>query len=301
MSAEVSLHYLPAFEAVACSLAQRLRIPAYKIAVHQFPDGENKIQVQPVTGTVIVYASLDNPDSKLIQLALAASAFREGGTARLVLMAPYLCYMRQDKAFSEGEAVSQKVIGKYLSDLFDRVVTVDPHLHRITSLQEVFPDCEADSFSATGCIADSLQAEADYSGWLFVGPDSESEQWVGAIASKLGASVVVAEKSRRGDRDVVVTFANETVIAGKKALIVDDIISSGVTLCRCAEALVRAGAISVEAVTVHMLASDADIAAMKAAGISQVRSTDSILHETNTISLGPLLANILREETSNAR
>ena len=77
----------------------------------QFPDGEIRVTAGPAAPVTIIYASLDRPNEKLIALTFAAEALRRGGAKRLVLLAPYLCYMRQDTAFHEGEAISQKVIG----------------------------------------------------------------------------------------------------------------------------------------------------------------------------------------------
>ena len=119
---------LPSGFEPAQRLARRLDIDCHEIAVHQFPDGELLVTAKPVAPVTIVYAPLDRPNDKLISLLLASEALRSEGARRLVLVAPYMCYMRQDTAFHSGEAVSQKVIGKLLADAFDRVITVDAHL-----------------------------------------------------------------------------------------------------------------------------------------------------------------------------
>lgn len=293
---QLSVHYLPDNQDAAQRLSQWLEVASHAITVHRFPDGECRVRIAPSQDTAVIYASLNNPNEKLILLALAASALRAAGARRLVLVAPYLCYMRQDKAFSDGEAISQQVIADYLSVHFDRVVTVDPHLHRTDDLQSIFTDCKADNLSATGLIATALAAEKQGENRLLVGPDAESAQWVGAIANKLSAPFIVGEKHRSGDRQVNISFADALLIRGKDAIIVDDVISSGATLCRCAEGLRAAGAANIEAIAVHVLSSTEDIAAMSKTGISRLRSTDSINHPTNRLQLAPLLGHALRGE-----
>ena len=75
------------------------------------------------------------PNDKLMALLFAAESLRRNGARRLVLVAPYLCYMRQDTAFHPGEAISQKVIGQLIAASFDRVITVDAHLHRTPDIE----------------------------------------------------------------------------------------------------------------------------------------------------------------------
>lgn len=292
-----SLHYLPGNKIAAEQLGHLLDAPVYPIDVHEFPDGESLVRVQPVNGDVILFASLNNPDQKLIRVALAANALRDNGASRLILVAPYLCYMRQDKAFKVGEAISQRTIGSFLSTYFDRVLTVDPHLHRIDDLQSVFEGCVAKSCSATASIASALSQEiATGDDCLLVGPDHESVQWVGAIADKLRVPFVVGQKVRTGDRSVSIVLPDTQKIEGAKAFIVDDVVSSGATICRCADALKKAGAATIEVIAVHMLAGETDIAAIRAEGVSRIRSSDSVPHPTNAINLAPLLATVLKEE-----
>lgn len=291
-----ALHFFPENRTAALALSQQLDIPAHPIEVHKFPDGESRIQIHPAKGTAIVYMSLDNPNEKLIHLAFVANALRGAGVKRLILVSPYLCYMRQDKAFHPGEAISQHVIGSFLSNYFDRFITVDPHLHRISILQSVFPDCIAESLSAAQPISDALSSLSKDKKIVFVGPDEESAQWVGAIANTLAQPSVVAIKQRRGDRDISVAFPDHVDFHNVHAIIIDDVISSGTTICRCAESLLVAGAKTVEAVAVHILCKNEDLIAMRNSGVSRILSTDSIVHETNCIPLASLLAAALKEE-----
>ena len=230
-----------------------LGVPFHEIAIHPFPDGEMRVTAGPAAPTTIIYASLDRPNDKLIALMFAAEALRRGGAKRLVLVAPYLCYMRQDAAFHEGEAISQKVIGPLLARCVDRVITVDAHLHRTPDIRTVFPGIESDNLSAMPAISDALRTTGLDPATVVAGPDAESRPWVSDLAGRLGLSHTVAQKTRRGDRSVAIAFQNPAGIAGRPALIVDDIVSSGGTMIACAKALTAAGATTIDAVVTHAL------------------------------------------------
>ena len=292
-----AVHAMPGYSGPAQALAAALGLPCHDIAAHRFPDGESLVRVAPADDIVFLYGSLDDPNDKLIELMLAASAFRDGGAARLVLVAPYMCYMRQDIAFHAGEAVSQRVVGRFLAGLFDRIVTVDPHLHRTPDLAEVFVGCETTVLSAAGLLSAAIEAEGGLDqDPILIGPDAESRQWVEAVAGPLQAEVLIGEKLRQGDRQVRIDLPDPARVDGRTTLIVDDLVSSGVTLSVCAARLRDAGAARIEALAVHALCGDDDLAAMRRAGIDRFRSTDSVVHASNAFSLAPLLAEALSDE-----
>jgi ribose-phosphate pyrophosphokinase len=295
------LQCLPSSAGAARKLAARLGLPLHEIALHRFPDGELRVTVAPAASTTIVHASLDQPNDKLLALLFASEALRRGGAKRLVLVAPYLCYMRQDAAFHQGEAISQKVVGRLIAGTVDRVITVDAHLHRTRNIAEVFPGIEADDLSAMPAIADFLRAVGFDPDTVVAGPDAESEPWVGDLARRLGLAHAVACKTRRNDRSVEIAFADPKLFAGRPALLIDDIVSSGGTLMTCAEALQAAGATTVDAVVTHALFAPELVRTLFAAGIRSVKSTDSVPHPTNAIALDSILAAALRTELMGAR
>lgn len=274
-------------------LARALGIACHLVSVRRFPDGESLVRVPASAGTAILYRSLDNPNAKLVEIMLAASALRDGGASRVVLVAPYLAYMRQDMAFSPGEAVSQRVIGRFLAGHFDAVLTVDPHLHRISSLGEAIPGIPAVSLSAASVLGKAVRREEQP---VLVGPDGESRQWVESIAAPLGLDILLGEKQRHGDREVTLVIPGVEKVRGRPAVLVDDVISSGTTLITAADLLLNAGATQVEALTTHCLASRDDLARLRTGGVACIRSTDSVAGPTASVALALLLAQAIRDE-----
>ncbi len=291
---------LPSSWRDAARLASRLGIPFHEIAVHGFPDGEIRVTVGAAAPTTIIYASLDRPNEKLISLMFASEALYRGGANRLVLLAPYLCYMRQDTAFHEGEAISQQAIGAMLLRYVDRVVTVDAHLHRTPDIGTVFPGIRSDNLTAMPAIAEALRKAGIDPRTVVVGPDAESRPWVSGLADRLGLSHAVAQKARRGDRSVEIGFPYPTLIAGNPALIVDDIVSSGGTMIACAKALKSAGATMIDAVVTPALFPEDLCRDMTLSGVRSIRSTHSVPHVTNAISLDDLFVSALEDEVRSA-
>ena len=279
---------------LATAMADLLGAPFREIAEHVFPDGETLPTALAQTGeTVVLVCSLDHPNRRLIPLLLAADALRRQGAARLVLVAPYLCYMRQDKVFSPGQPLSRDVVGSLLGHAFDRVVTVDAHLHRTRRLADVFGGVAADDLSAAAPLADAL---APLSIDLVIGPDVESRPWALRISEQMGAELIVMHKDRTGDRTVRLSAPDLDRVAGRRVALVDDICASGATLIQATEMLKTAGAASVALGVTHALFDDDVMTALTKAGAAPILSTDSVRHPTNKASLARLLADALQQE-----
>lgn len=275
------------YRSQAQALAQAAGLSYADIHIHHFPDGESLVRLPADLPEQVVFCrSLDRPNNKLIELILAAAEARELGAKHLTLVAPYLCYMRQDKSFHSGEAVSQRVIGALLAEHFDALITVDPHLHRVHNLADAVPTGHSVALSATGPIAEYLARERP--GALLVGPDSESEQWVAAVAAHEGLDYVVGRKTRSGDREVTIDLEGD--FAGRHVVLLDDMASTGSTL-EVAATLVRAQSpASITAMVTHALFMECALERLLNAGLWRVWSTDSIPHESNVIPLAGLIA-----------
>lgn len=289
------LHFMPGSEAPATGLASALGIEGLPVSVRRFPDGESLVRVGGSGGTALLFCPLDHPDTKLVQVLLAASALRDSGAGQVILVAPYLGYMRQDMAFSPGEAVSQRVIGGLISGSFDGLVTVDPHLHRTARLEDVVPGIAALVVSAAATIAQAIAASVAPD-TILVGPDAESRQWVEAVAAPLGLETMIGEKRRLGDRRVEIVLPEASRAAARPVMLVDDLISSGGTLRECARQLASAGAILRGAIATHCLADAAGLAILARDGIERVVATDTVPGPASIIAMAPALAAAIRQQ-----
>jgi ribose-phosphate pyrophosphokinase len=288
MTRGLAVHaFLPDMPA-ASRLAAALGCECHAIALHRFPDGESLVRVAQTPDRPILYAALGNPNGKLFNLLLASEAL-----GAPVLVAPYLPYLRQDIAFHPGEAVSQKVIGRLFAQAFDLIVAVEPHLHRTPTLDAVFPGTRTICLSGGSVLAQLLPMDAPSP--LLVGPDIESGALVGAMKVASGMEAVSLRKKRTGDRKVRIEIPEGLEVNGRKVFLVDDVCSTGETLTEAARLLRERGASSVEALVVHAIFDQAAEHRLRRAGIERVRSTDSLPHPSNAVSLAPLLATALKE------
>ncbi|MFI4974365.1 MAG: ribose-phosphate diphosphokinase [Caulobacterales bacterium] len=273
-------------------LARALDARFSPVVVHRFPDGETMPKVSaPAAETTIVYRSLDRPNLKLVDLLLAADAWRRAGAKRLILVAPYLCYLRQDAVFEPGEPLSRDVIAPLLGARFDAVVTVAPHLHRTADLSAAL-GAPAFNVAAADALGPGLPEYVEAP--LVVGPDSESAGWARAWALKLGGQALTLEKRRLGDRRVEVTYPVPGRVEGKEVLLIDDVASTGQTLVAAIRFLRGAGASSIDVAVVHALFTPRAAERLQAAGARRIMSTDSVRHPTNAVELAPWLAAAVR-------
>jgi ribose-phosphate pyrophosphokinase len=222
-----------------------------------------------------------------VELLLVARTARQLGATQLTLVAPYLAYMRQDIAFNPGEVVSQRVVGAFLAGLFDAVITVDPHLHRVATLEEAVPVPRAVVLSGAPLLADWIATRVEKP--LLVGPDEESAQWIAQAAAQHQFDFAVCRKVRHGDRHVEVALPTVDV-KGRNVVLLDDVASSGHTLAEATRLLLAAGASRVDVAVTHALFADEALQLVKTAGVSEVWSTDCIAHSTNTVSMASAIA-----------
>jgi ribose-phosphate pyrophosphokinase len=259
---------------------------------HRFPDGEWRLRLpEALPERVVVWRSLHQPNEKLVELLMAARTARELGARHLTLVAPYLAYMRQDMAFKPGEAVSQRIVGRFLADLFDAVITLDPHLHRIDTLDEAIPLKQAIAISGAPLLADHIASQRTHA--LLVGPDEEALQWVALAARRQGWDHAVCRKTRHGDQEVDIELPALSVV-DRAVVLIDDVASSGETLARAAELLLAAGAASVDVAVTHALFAPGAVQRVRGAGVREIWSTDCIAHASNAVSIVPVVAGTLR-------
>lgn len=274
-------------------LCEALPATAGELSVRRFPDGESHLRIDtPVGGRrCIVLADLSRPDPKYLPLIFLAATLRELGAVSVGLLAPYLCYMRQDRRFVEGEALTSRLFAAELSRHFDWLVTVDPHLHRYHALEEIY-SIPARVVQGAPAVVDWLKGRANL---FLVGPDAESEQWVSRIADASGHPWIVGSKERRGDRDVSVTLPPLGELGGRDAVIIDDVVSSGHTVLECLKALRARDVANVDCACVHGIFADGIDAMLRREGLRRLASTNTIPHASNGMDVSSLLLPALRE------
>ena len=228
----------------------------------------------------------------LFDIVFAAETAKDLGAKKVILVAPYLAYMRQDKRFHPGEAVSSRIMAKLLNNSVDKVITIDTHLHRYRSMKEVFT-VPAKNLTANSLIADFIKKR--YDNTIILGPDWESYQWAEAIAKRIGVESTVLEKTRYSSRHVTSKMVKKVDIKGKTVVIVDDIISTGHTIAEAAKKARSLGARKIVAIGVHGLLVENAISKLKKAGVSEVVTTNCIEHPTNKIDVTGLLAEELKK------
>ena len=277
---------------LAQGLAAALGAPLATVERHHFPDGETRLRLPPnLPAHVMVLRGLQDPNAKLTELLLAAAGARELGASKLTLVSPYLAYMRQDMAFTPGEVVSQRHLGALLAASFDAVVTVDPHLHRVATLDGVLPGRRGLALTAAPLLGAFVAQQVP--GALLLAPDEEAGQWVRAAAVAHGLDHAVCHKQRHGDHDVDVSLHGVDV-ACRNVVLLDDVASTGRTLCAAARGALAGGAASVDVIVTHALFVGDALAQVQAAGVRHVWSSNCVPHSSNVVSVVPLLAEGLR-------
>jgi len=232
-----------------------------------------------------VLADLSDPDDKFLSLIFLFATLRELGAASVGLVAPYLCYMRQDKRFSAGEAVTSRIFANQLSQQIDWLVTVDPHLHRYHSLDEIY-SIPNQVVHAEPLLIQWLLSQKTM---LLVGPDAESQQWVSQVAATCNHPYVVGTKQRLGDRNVIVSLPDLTDFKQYTAVIIDDVIASGQTVLKCIDALHQQGIKQIFCVSIHGIFVDGVDKQLVERGAIKLITTNSIPHSSNELDLSDIL------------
>lgn len=279
---------LPGSEGLAETLSMALHADQGVLECRQFPDGETYLRVMSDVAdrNVILLCCLDRPDAKLLPLVFAADTLRELGARKIGLVAPYLAYMRQDRRFHSGEAVTSRTFAAIISWHLDWLVTVDPHLHRYRTLAEIYR-IPSRVVHAAPLIASWIKKNVTRP--VILGPDKESEQWVAQVAADADAPFLICEKRRSGDRDVQIAIPDVSALLTRQAVLVDDVVSSGRTLAVAARQLIEMGFSLPDCVLVHPLFAG-DAAEALGSVVDRIVSTNTIVHSTNGIDMVPEIA-----------
>jgi ribose-phosphate pyrophosphokinase len=279
---------------LAARVGELAGIPVGTVESRQFPDGETYLRIDSACAgkSVVLACTLDHPNGKILPLVFLADAARALGARRVGLVAPYLAYLRQDRQFRAGEAVTSRTFARLLAGYADWLVTIDPHLHRYDTLDDIY-SVPSRIVQAAPAIAEWVAAHVDRP--VLVGPDAESAQWVMDVAGRLGAPSVVMRKERHNDRLVEVTAPDMEAYMAHTPVVVDDVVSSAQTMIETVTRLVAAGLRAPVCVGVHGLFSETAEQRLRNAGASMIATSTSVPHATNAIDVVPLMIPAIRE------
>jgi ribose-phosphate pyrophosphokinase len=266
------------------NICNDLDVTRLSINIHEFPDGETylKIDGDLKNTSCIIFETLSQPNTKLLPLLFLSETLRDLGAKQVGLIAPYLAYMRQDKRFHPGEAVTSKYFSKLISSYFDWMITVDPHLHRIKRLQEIY-SIPTTTIHATKNISNWIKVHVNHP--ILIGPDRESQQWVEQISHSIEAPFLILEKIRCGDQQVEVSLPQIEKYRDYTPVLVDDIISTANTMIATIKHLKQMHTKSPICIGIHGLFIGNAYENLIKAGAHTIISCNTIPHSTNQIDL----------------
>jgi len=295
---------------LAIALAEILEMESVLIESRKFPDGEGYVRVPSESFGVIrsepvILVSNTFPDSGIMRTILMLEAIndiRKGDLENLknegeqimdnvgpgiFLAVPYYGYARQDKRFSPGETVSARVISEILGRSCDGMVILDLHEPRVLDGSEL----KIGFVSSMPEIADVLHKEVNPD--FILSPDKGAIDRASEVAKIGGWEFSYLEKTRI-DAHTIEHQAKDLDVNGKVVAIVDDMISTGGTICRASDALRRQGAKAVYAACTHGLFTGGALSKL-ANHVDGVYTTDSLRNPRSVVSSAPALARGIKE------
>lgn len=282
-------------EKLAKKIAKKLNVKFFKTKVSSFPDGDLYLKFEAEVKKeilVIVESFQPNSNSVLLNILFAAKTAKDLGCKKVIFVCPYLAFMRQDKRFNPGEAINAKIMSDLLNNSgIDKIITIDPHLHRIEKMNDVFT-INAVNLTSNHIIAQFIKSKYKKN-VAVIGPDWESYQWADEISAEIGVEDTVLEKTRHSSRTVDVEVKKQINIKGKTVVIVDDIISTGNTMIKASITAKKMGAGKIVAIGVHGLFVENGFSKMEKY-FDEIYTVNTIEHKTNNSKLD--VCDILIEE-----
>lgn len=274
-------------------IAKKLMKKHSELIVNKFPDDEIVTRFNPALKSktvVLVQSFYKNISDCIIEIIFAAKTAKELGAKKVILVAPYFPYLRQDKRFHKGESVSQRIISGLTDKYFDAVYIMDPHLHRKNKLSTIFK-IKSMRLTANPLIADYIKHHIKNP--VIIGPDEESYKWAKSVADIIGAESRILRKKRYSSYHVRVKLNKKIDLKNKNVVIVDDIISTGHTIIETAKLLRKLGAKNIYCICVHGIFADGALNKLKKARI-KIISTNTIPNKAAKIDVSGVIAESLR-------
>lgn len=287
----------PSSPGLAEKITKRLGAQLVQAELHFFSDGESKIKIGRTTAKncIIVQSTYPPTDTHLMQALMIAKKCADDGAGDICAVIPYLAYARQDRAFLEGEVVSVALVAKLLEAAGVRhVVTVDIHSQLAMSHFADMRNVSSIPLLAERANAMKLQRP------IAVSPDAGGADRAKEFAKYLKTDMVALKKSRdRNTGEVTIDGKLEVNIAGRDAILIDDMISSGRSIIKAAEVLRKNGAGRIYAMCTHALLIGDASKKIKAASVQDIIATNSVPSEYAKVDLSPAIAAALKSRYSS--
>jgi len=279
----------PASLDIATNLSVKLGATLLTIEVTDFPDGESKIRVGDDVRNkrvIVVQSTYPPVDKHLMQLLVLCHKLSEDG-ADVFCAVPYLGYARQDREFLSGEVVTMGVIARLMRSVgIKRLVTVDIHSVKALGLFS-FP---VYSTSSIPLLAEYIGKNSDLQKPIAVSPDFGSSTRVEAFSAVLKCEHVSFKKSRDRKTGEVSTEEQSLDLKGRDAIIIDDMISTGASVAKCANLLKKYGASRIIAACAHAVLIGGAADKIMSAGVDELITTNTIPSKYSKVDVSPLLA-----------
>lgn len=283
----------PASRELGERIAGALGVEAHPVEHRVFPDGESYLRLTaPVEGETAVIVQTTSPpqDARLMQLFMLTGTAVDLGAARVICVVPYLAYSRQDRRFTEGEALSLEIVIHLLDEAgADDLIVVDAHnadsLRRIQEQRGI----GVENLSAIQLLAEHLR-ELGYGGAYSLAPDKGAVHLAELGGEVLGGGSGFFEKRRNRRTGEIEMTVSELDIEGRDAAVFDDIISSGGTMARAVAGLKAQGARRVAAACTHGLFMGDAEKRIREAGGDLIVATDTVETKFSKVSVAQLIA-----------
>lgn len=290
------------------AVAKSLTIPLSLIDVHIFPDGERRIRIHDKVidkKTVVLQAAATPVDTNYMELFFIIDALKRSGAKEITAVVPYFGYQRQDHLFRDGEAVSLEVVINILENVgVDRLVSVDMHSANIPHLFHI----PVAHLSALPLFAQEIKKQKwNSKDTVLISPDMGGLQRIQKLSQLLGdMSYAAVEKNRDlSTGSITMDMNDEAIMSNKKrAIIVDDMISSGNTIVMSATLLQMQGIEEVIVFATHPIFSVDAPSKLQNSFIKKVYVTDSVVipmdklfAKLEILSLADIIAQELQHPT----
>jgi ribose-phosphate pyrophosphokinase len=282
-----------------------LNLPIGKAFVGRFSDGEIQVEIQEnVRGknVVVIQSTCAPTNDNLMELMIMIDALKRASASRITAVIPYFGYARQDRRpRSARVAISARIVANMLQSVagIERVLTMDLHADQIQG----FFDIPVDNIYASPVLLADLQNQKSKD-LIIVSPDIGGVVRARAMAKQLGCDLAIIDKRRpKANVSEVMHLIGE--VEGRHCVIMDDIIDTGGTLCKAAEALKERGAKGVTAYCTHAVLSGGAVARIAASQLDEIVVTDTIplteearqVKKIRQLSVAPILAETLSRIT----